>query len=47
MLFQAKGYSLSGLEEIYHRLLEMDRQMKTSQIDADVALQAFVAELAF
>ena len=46
MLLQARGYSLSDLEEIYHRLLEIDRQMKTSQMDADVALQTFVARLA-
>ncbi len=46
MLFQARGYSLSDLEEIYHRLLEIDRQMKTGQIEADVALQTFVANLA-
>lgn len=46
MLVQARHYSLTDLEGIYHRLLEIDKMMKTSQIDPDIALQTFVAGLA-
>jgi len=44
-LNQARRYSFESLNQIYHRLLEIDRMSKTSQIDLEVALQAFVAEM--
>ncbi len=46
MLVQARHYSLTDLEGLYHRLLEIDKMIKTSQMDPDIALQTFVAELA-
>ena len=44
-LNQARRYSFESLSRIYHRLLEIDRMSKTSQMDLEVALQAFVAEM--
>jgi DNA polymerase-3 subunit delta len=46
MLVQAQHYSLTDLEGIYHRLHEIDKMIKTGQIDPDIAIQTFVAELA-
>lgn len=43
---QARHFSLSQLEAIYHRLLLLDETMKTSQMPSDIALDAFFAELA-
>ena len=43
---QAHAFTLVGLEGIYHRLLEIDVAMKTSQMPADVAFDTFIAELA-
>ncbi len=45
-LSQVQRYSIDELEAIYHRLLEIDRQVKTSQIEPEIALQTFVASLA-
>jgi DNA polymerase-3 subunit delta len=42
---QAKRFSLPVLEEIYHRLLNLDEDVKSSLIPVDLALQIFVSEL--
>ena len=43
---QAKRFSLSTLELIYHKLLEIDEGAKTSQVPLDLALDTLVVELA-
>jgi DNA polymerase-3 subunit delta len=40
---QARNFTLPVLEAVYHRLLEIDEAMKTSQMNADLALDTFVA----
>jgi len=40
---QARRFDLQQLETVYRRLLDMDEGIKTGQIDADLALQTFVA----
>ncbi len=42
---QAKRFSLSALETIYHRLLEIDEDAKTSQVPLDLSLDLLVADL--
>lgn len=42
---QARRFTLPGLEQIYHRLLEIDLQMKTSQSPGELALETLVANL--
>jgi DNA polymerase-3 subunit delta len=42
---QAGRFSLSTLESIYHRLLEIDEGAKTSQVPLDLALDTFIVEL--
>jgi len=42
---QAKRFSLSALESIYHKLLEIDEGAKTSQVPLDLALDTLVVEL--
>lgn len=42
---QARNFSLQGLEEIYHRLLEMDLAAKISAASLDVALDSLVASI--
>lgn len=42
---QAKRFSLSALESIYHKLLEIDVGAKTSQVPLDLALDTLVVEL--
>jgi DNA polymerase-3 subunit delta len=42
---QAKGFSISALESIYHKLLEIDEAAKTSQVPLDLALDILVMEL--
>jgi DNA polymerase-3 subunit delta len=42
---QAKRFSLPVLEEIYHRLLNLDEDVKSGLIPVDLALQIFVSEL--
>lgn len=43
---QANRFSMEALEGIYHRLLTIDEQVKTSQITLDLALDTLVVELA-
>lgn len=43
---QAARLSMEGLERTYHRLLKMDADSKTSQMDAALALDLLVAEMA-
>ena len=43
---QSARFSLSALEKIYHRLLEMDEAAKTGEMPLDVALDAFVVGMA-
>lgn len=43
---QARRFSMVQLEGIYHRLLQLDEVMKTSQAPSDLALETFIAELA-
>ncbi len=40
---QARRFDLQQLETVYRRLLDLDEGIKTGQIDADLALQTFVA----
>ena len=42
---QAKGFSLPALEEIYHKLLEIDEAAKRSQVTLDLAMETLVMEL--
>lgn len=42
---QAKKFSLPVLEEIYHRLLNLDEDVKSGLIPVDLALQIFVSSL--
>jgi DNA polymerase III subunit delta len=44
---QARQFTLPALENIYRRLLELDRAMKTSQVSEELALDTLVAGLAF
>jgi len=43
---QAKRFSLSTLESIYHKLLDIDEGTKTSQVPLDLALDMLIVELA-
>ena len=43
---QASRFSIDALESIYHRLLSIDEQVKTSQVTLDLALDTLVVELA-
>ncbi|MBI2332512.1 MAG: DNA polymerase III subunit delta [Chloroflexi bacterium] len=43
---QANRFSMEALEGIYHRLLKIDEQVKTSQITLDLALDTLIVELA-
>ncbi|MHC1782099.1 MAG: DNA polymerase III subunit delta [Anaerolineaceae bacterium] len=45
MVKQAQHYSMASLETIYHRLLEMDENIKSGAIPADLAIESFVMEL--
>jgi DNA polymerase-3 subunit delta len=42
---QAKQFSMGGLEQIYRRLLALDETFKSSQMDASVAMDLFIADL--
>jgi len=42
---QAKRFSLSAIEVIYHKLLELEESTKIGKIDLEVGLDVFVAEL--
>jgi DNA polymerase III subunit delta len=43
---QARRFSLPALESIYHKLLEIDEGVKTSQVPLDLALDLLVVDLA-
>ena len=43
---QAGHFSMSALESIYHKLLEIDEGAKTSQVPLDLALDTLIVELA-
>lgn len=43
---QASRFTQPELDAIHHRLLELDEQMKTSQVPSDLALELLVAEIA-
>lgn len=45
MVKQAQHFSLAGLEKVYHRLYEMDEDIKSGAMPADLALETFVTEL--
>jgi DNA polymerase-3 subunit delta len=42
---QAKRFSMESLQRIYARLLEYDEQIKTGEIEPDLAMETFIAEL--
>ena len=42
---QAGRFSISALEKIYHKLLEIDEGAKTSQVPLDLALDTLIVEL--
>lgn len=42
---QARRFSQTALEAIYKRLLEYDEQIKTGEIEAELAMETFVASL--
>jgi DNA polymerase-3 subunit delta len=42
---QAARFSIESLESIYHRLLEIDEGVKTSQVTLDLAMDTLVVEL--
>jgi len=42
---QAKRFSMPVLEAIYHKLLEIDEGVKTSQVTLDLALDTLIVEL--
>ncbi len=42
---QAKRFSMTALEKIYHKLLEIDEAAKTSQVTLDLAMETLVVEL--
>jgi len=43
---QAGRFSIESLENIYHRLLDIDEKVKTSQITLDLALDTLIVEMA-
>jgi len=43
---QANRFSMEALESIYHRLLNIDERVKTSQVTLDLALDTLIMELA-
>jgi DNA polymerase III delta subunit len=42
---QARRFTMPQLEDLYHRLLLLDENMKTGLAPADLALDTFIAEL--
>lgn len=44
-LGQARNFSLSQLQAIYHKILETDEAIKTGQLEQELALDILVAEL--
>jgi DNA polymerase-3 subunit delta len=47
LLGQVQNFSLTQLEDIYHKLLEIDVAIKTGKTEGDVALDTFVAALTY
>ncbi|HEY3418493.1 MAG TPA: DNA polymerase III subunit delta [Armatimonadota bacterium] len=45
LIAQAQKFSMAELEEIYRRLLGLDETFKSSQMEASVALDLFIADL--
>jgi DNA polymerase III delta subunit len=45
-LIQARRFSLSALEKIYHRLLEIDEAAKTGRMPLELGIDLLVIELA-
>ncbi|KPL80553.1 hypothetical protein ADN00_01535 [Ornatilinea apprima] len=45
MASQARRFSMKRLESVYHRLLDVDEAVKTSQMDFDLALDLLVSEV--
>ena len=45
LLTQARRFDIVSLKAIYQRLMEYDRQIKTGELDAELALDSFVAAL--
>ncbi|MDO9301649.1 MAG: hypothetical protein Q7T89_09710, partial [Anaerolineales bacterium] len=43
---QAGRFTIESLESIYHKLLKIDEEVKTSQITLDLALDTLIVELA-
>jgi DNA polymerase-3 subunit delta len=43
---QARRFSVDRLDHIYHQLSEIDVSIKTGEIDADLALDTFIADIA-
>jgi DNA polymerase III subunit delta len=43
---QARNFSLSGLENIFRRLRDIDEEVKSGRIELDTAMETLVAELA-
>ena len=46
LMGQVRNFSLAQLEQIYHKLLEVDETIKTGQMEGDVALDTLVTALA-
>jgi DNA polymerase-3 subunit delta len=46
LMLQARHFSLPVLEQVYHRLLDLDEAMKTGQIGSDLALDTLVTVFA-
>lgn len=42
---QSRNFSLEDLEHIYHTLLDLDRRIKTGEIEAELALDVLIAGL--
>jgi DNA polymerase-3 subunit delta len=42
---QARSFSMTDLEEIFHQLLQIDEAAKTSQMQLDLAMDTFIAGL--
>jgi DNA polymerase-3 subunit delta len=45
MAAQSKRFTIETLEAIYERLLVLDEQIKTGEIQAELAMETFVASL--
>ena len=44
---QSRGFTIEALEEIYHKLVDIDEAIKTSRVDTRLALDTLIASLAF